>query len=175
MTVKRIGSINPSLISDRGELLKSFPFKERWTVPDKFGLEGVVDSEGIESTDSRGFAELKRVLSEVGLTPRKCRNYDSLGFIRVQGSARFHDDQGLGRIACCLIHHSDAVRYSDDGYRARLYPDHMPQLATLNDFLDIDIGDVFVFNANKYHAWINNGVSVLAQITVKSGAGLCKQ
>jgi hypothetical protein len=167
MTVKRIGSINPSLISDRCELLKSFPFKERWTVPDSFGLEGVVDSEDIESTDSRGFAELKRVLSEVGLTLRKCRNYDSLGFIRVQGSARFHDDQGLGHIACCLIHHSDVFRYSDKSYRARLYPDNMPQLATLNDFLDIDIGDVFVFNANKYHAWINNGVSVLAQITVK--------
>lgn len=167
MTIKRIGSIDHSLIIDRNELFKSFPFNGRWTTPDRFGLEGVVDSEGVESGDPRGFIELKRILSTVGLIPRKCRHYDSIGFIRVQGSAKFQDDQGLGHIACCLIHHSDVFRYSDKSYRARLYPDNMPQLATLNDFLDIDIGDVFVFNANKYHAWINNGVSVLAQITVK--------
>jgi hypothetical protein len=171
MTATRIGSVDQSLIKDVDTVIRSFAFNERWTKPDKFGLEGIIDNHPV-SVEVPGIKEVKRVLSEAYFKPRKCRGYESVSVTRVQGSARFHDDQGYGCVASCLIYHSSSVVHTFDAYRhpkgaPHIYEDSRPQLVTLKDFLDIDLGDIFVFNANRYHAWINNGISILAQLTVK--------
>lgn len=160
MTVKTIGTIPLELVSPVA-VDKSFGFPKNWK-KSCYSYDGVVDNEDWDKS-TPGFSRVVSIVERAGYRRRQCRGYGEVSFARVQGSAKFHEDRGYGLVASCLIWHSE----TDGRHDAikRLY-DNEPELITLKGFVSVDVGDVFIFNADNYHAWLNNGISILAQITI---------
>lgn len=76
------------------------------------------------------------------------------------GSARPHIDGGMGLTAGVLVAIGDLSRSLPD---ESFYPDQQQCiLAAGGDFLPIGVGDAFIFNADKEHAWIANCRWVIA-------------
>lgn len=112
--------------------------------------KGLVDSQFINGWDSAPFYWWLR---QCGYRPRNCDKYNDLTLAFVNGSAGWHDDPGLGLVACWLVHSGND-------------PADNAQLITRYGGLDIWQGDLCVFNANKGHAWLSNDVCVMVMATI---------
>lgn len=103
-----------------------------------------------------GGAGLDRFFDHVkkcGYKQRDCRRYSPLTFTYVNGSARWHDDPGFGPVVCWLLYTENPL-----GIDAQLITRHGP--------LDMRVGDLCIFDANKPHAWLSNGICVMLMMTV---------
>jgi len=92
-------------------------------------------------------------LERCGYRRRQCHRYATLSFTYVNGSARWHDDPGFGPVVCWLLYTENPL-----GCDAQLITRHGP--------LDMRVGDLCIFDANKPHAWLSNGICVMLMMTV---------
>lgn len=70
------------------------------------------------------------------------------------GSIGWHNDPGIGKVATLLL------------YESKLY-DEPAALITKHGVLYVKPGDIFVFDANQFHAWLSNSLCIFAQACVK--------
>lgn len=99
------------------------------------------------------------VAEENGFFPRKVRLYGSRDIIAVRGSIDYHTDDGLG-FCCSLLAWADPLANDGIAYG------RAASLAGPSRSIDVEVGDVFVFDGNRPHAWISNCNCILAQLTV---------
>lgn len=92
-------------------------------------------------------------LERCGYRRRQCYRYATLSFTYVNGSARWHDDPGFGHVVCWLLYTENPARID-------------AQLITRHGPLDMRVGDLCIFDANKPHAWLSNGICVMLMMTV---------
>jgi hypothetical protein len=99
------------------------------------------------------------VAEENGFFPKEIRFYGSRDIIAVRGSVDYHTDDGLG---LCLSLLAWADPLVDDGvaFGSAAF------LAGPTKSVSVDVGDIFVFDGNRHHAWISNCNCILAQLTV---------
>jgi len=92
-------------------------------------------------------------LERCGYRRRQCHRYATLSLTYVNGSARWHNDPSLGPVVCWLLYTGNPL-----GIDAQLITRHGP--------LDMRVGDLCIFDANKPHAWLSNGICVMLMMTV---------
>lgn len=107
------------------------------------------------------FDRLEAFLNTKGYTIRKSLNYyASCSLTYVSGCIEWHDDLGYGISASVLLYQNKRKGY-----------DNFCQLLTRHGGLSLRIGDVFVFDASKKHAWLSNVDCLLAMMTIKKVRG----
>jgi len=120
--------------------------------------EGMVEVGLVESytasLEEWDFPALARLANAAGYLPCKADLYASVNFLPCNGSIKWHTDPGSGVNVACLVNHDSSI-----------YP--LPELITKYGALEVNPGDVFVFNTNQGHAWLSHDLCVLASITVK--------
>ena len=114
---------------------------------------GEVDSISA-SIDEWSFPALVKLAAAAGYVPHDAQMYASVNFLPVNGSIKWHTDIGSGINVACLA-------VSED------YLGGLPELITRHGAQELRHGDVFVFDADKGHAWIANDFCVLASITAR--------
>lgn len=113
--------------------------------------EGDVDARG---TDPKNLAMLVHVADRAGYSlATRLSVYPAAAYLAANGSIKTHTDKSSGLNVACLI---AAEKHWDK-----------PELLTRHGALEIDLGDVFVFNADLPHAWLSNDFCVLSSIQVK--------
>ena len=117
------------------------------------GEPGEVDSISA-SLNEWSFPALVRLAAAAGFVPRDCQIYAPVNFLSVNSSVKWHTDPGSGINVACLA-------LSDD------YLGSLPELITRHGALELRCGDVFVFDADKGHAWVSNEFCVLANIATR--------
>lgn len=75
-------------------------------------------------------------------------------FLPLNGSVGCHVDEAFYGITIACLAYYDVFC-------------EMPQLVTRLGWLDLKQGDVFIFDATKWHGWISNGECLLALINVR--------
>jgi hypothetical protein len=120
---------------------------------------GEIDPIALES-DHEVAQELEKLAFAYGLKPREPRRYTGRCLLPLALSTGWHVDEGLGDVLCWMLA-NEALEGIDDMNR--------PQLITRSAVLEIDRGDVFVFNANTGHAWVSNSSCLIAQVPVSKG------
>lgn len=73
-------------------------------------------------------------------------------------STGWHNDKGLGHVLSWILCYKDFEGICELS---------SAQLITRNAVLDLNVGDVFVFNADVGHAWLSNSMYLMAQMPVK--------
>lgn len=100
---------------------------------------------------------INTIADEYELKYRDISLYTGTCVLPLACSTGWHTDNGLGLLLNWLIGLRDIDGFVD---LAR------PQLVTRNTVLDLEVGDIFVFNANVGHAWISNSACLLVQMPV---------
>ena len=79
--------------------------------------------------------------------------YFNYSYDIINGAICWHTDPGLGKVALALLNngHNDICGC---------------QLITKHGALNVNQGDVIVFNADEKHAWISNSWCIVATVTV---------
>jgi hypothetical protein len=143
--------MKPAIIGKIPKFKLHKSFKADWV--NKVG-PGEVDSI-TACIDEWSFPKLVKLAAAAGYVPHDAQIYASVNFLPVNGSIKWHTDTGSGINVACLAVLED---YSLGA---------LPELITRHGAQELRQGDVFVFNADKGHAWISNDFSVLASITVR--------
>lgn len=103
------------------------------------------------------FDRLETFLNTKRYTFRKSlSHYPSCSLTYVTKCIGWHDDPGHGMCASVLLYQNK-----------RKGRDNFCQLLTRHGGLSLTVGDVFVFDANKGHAWLSNVDCLLAMMTIK--------
>lgn len=106
---------------------------------------------------------LKHVINRAGyrvmLDGSRCRPYDPWSYVTGMGSAFYHSDPGMGLQAAVLV---AALPLTRGGYR-----DSSCQFTSRGEWLDCQVGTVFVFNGDHHHAWIANCRWTLATHSIR--------
>ena len=97
--------------------------------------------------------------THANLKYKPCTHYSSPSILLLKGSVGMHDDHGMGLLLNWVLKVNNLSRSP--------WSSHGPELITKQGCLEIREGDVFVFDANKDHAWLSNDRCLLAQVTVK--------
>lgn len=82
------------------------------------------------------------------------------------GSIFTHDDPGMGLAAAVLVHTSDLSSRLINDSSAWNQPGDCELIAD-GSVLPVAIGDVFIFNADRHHAWLANCRWVLATHAIR--------
>lgn len=116
---------------------------------------------------------LNKTIKGYSLKQRDCLHYLPRSYVALRGSIGVHDDPGFGLVVNWLIaqrplpflgnenHLGKEVWAGDDRYF-----DDRVQLISDGESLSLLPGDIFVFDADKPHAWISNYDCLLIQSTV---------
>ena len=95
---------------------------------------------------------LKHVINRAGyrvmLDNSRCHPYDPWEYAAGMGSAFYHNDTGMGLQAAVMV---AALPLTRGGYC-----DSSCQFTSRGQWLDCQVGTVFVFNGDHDHAWIAN-------------------
>tara|TARA_S200002703_G_scaffold38799_2_gene34033 strand:+ start:4786 stop:5301 length:516 start_codon:yes stop_codon:yes gene_type:complete len=114
-------------------------------------FEGGIDSMPMRKDDPIRDA-LKHALKPAGyrvmLDNSRCHPYDPWCYVTGMGSAFYHNDTGMGLQAAVLV---AALPLTRGGYC-----DSSCQFTSRGQWLDCQVGTVFVFNGDHDHAWIAN-------------------
>jgi hypothetical protein len=86
--------------------------------------------------------------------------YSSLSLTSCKGSVDPHDDPGLGLSALWFIHRKP-LHKSQQGLH------EPPVLYGGRQWLDVRLGEIIVFDANKEHAWLSNYHCSMIMQTIK--------
>ena len=96
--------------------------------------------------------ELKHVINRAGycvmLDNSRCHPYDPWEYAAGMGSAFYHNDAGMGLQAAVMV---AALPLTRGGYC-----DSSCQFTSRGQWLDCQVGTVFVFNGDHDHAWLAN-------------------
>ena len=114
---------------------------------------GLQDTYNLNTSPNRIGATLKELAHSWGHKPRVSRIDGEGSFVPINRSVGWHTDPGLGTLLSWLVWATSTESPT-------------PQLITSHGGLFIRKGDIFIFNANKGHAWFSNTRCVLAQIPV---------
>lgn len=110
--------------------------------------------------------KLLNYLKGFGYSYRQCKSYSDVSILNLSGSVLPHTDRGLGLIANWLFYQKDLDNFEDHGKSLKTYNDRSI-LVTKRKNLELSVGDVFIFNGDKEHAWMSNFHCTLIQVTVK--------
>jgi hypothetical protein len=137
-----------------GSCLYEDPEGLEWlrTMAHQEGKNDIQNTYKLNTFPNRIGATLKELAHSWGYKPRVSRIDGKGAFVPISGSAGWHTDPGLGTLLSWVVWATPAK--------------NPPQLITSHGGLFVDKGDIFVFNANKGHAWISNTCCVMAQIPV---------
>jgi hypothetical protein len=109
---------------------------------------------------------LKHVINRAGyrvmLDNSRCHPYDPWEYATGMGSVLYHDDLGMGLQAAVLV---AALPLTRGGYC-----DSSCQFTSRGQWLDCQVGTVFVFNGDHDHAWIANCRWCLATHSIRRTA-----
>jgi hypothetical protein len=115
---------------------------------------GTIDSEGF-SKDEHCFPRLLEHLDRYGYSFRSFKTYYApITYTWVKGSACEHTDPGFGKVAGWLIY-DKRINYNP------------PELMTRHGSTPVRVGDIVIFNSDLPHAWLSNGVCILAMVQIK--------
>ena len=107
--------------------------------------------------------ELKHVINRAGyrvmLDNSRCHPYDPWSYVTGMGSAFYHNDTGMGLQAAVMV---AALPLKRSGYC-----ESTCQFTSRGQWLDCQVGTVFVFNGDHDHAWIANCRWCLATHSVR--------
>jgi len=120
---------------------------------------GEVEPETVE-IENEFIKELLRLgLTHANLKHNPYTLYSSPSILLLNGSVGMHNDNGMGLLLNWVLKVNNLSRsqWSSNG----------PELITKQECLKISEGDVFVFDANKDHAWLSNNMCLLAHVTVE--------
>jgi hypothetical protein len=84
-------------------------------------------------------------------------------FTTLKGSSSWHTDEGLGLLLNWMVYYDRHSFQIASGLR---FPTLITEDCSLNA-VEIGLGDVFVFNANRGHAWVSNWDCAFLQIPVQ--------
>jgi len=105
------------------------------------------------------YKRLQAFAEDNGYKLSQVRLYNSSSILPLCGSVGMHDDEGMGLLMSWIVHYEElSESFNSYDYMQLVYP---------GGALDLKLGDVFVFNADKPHAWISNSRCVLIQLAVK--------
>lgn len=107
--------------------------------------------------DNEWISSLLRAGEPHRLKYKRQSAYTGCCFLPLYLSTVYHADAGLGLVLNWLIDVSSFC-----GHRTSF----SPQIAVQGKSLDLDVGDVFIFNANLDHCWISNHRCMLVQVPV---------
>ena len=88
-----------------------------------------------------------------GYRKRECEKYASLTLTYANDSCRWHTDPGLGVVAGWLVYSENDIFFD-------------AELITRHGNLPLRENDLFIFDADKGHAWISEGLCILVMATV---------
>lgn len=117
---------------------------------------GDVDPIGLYN-DHPLIVKLLDIAGRNGFRYRKQVAYTGPCLLPLYGSIGVHDDPGLGYVLNWVIDIQDFFG---------LQCGQAPQIVARDSFIEVKIGSLFVFNANRSHSWISNQACILAQIPV---------
>ena len=144
--MKSIGTLKPpSLPTAKGFV------GDRFLVQDNKMNVGEVYTAGIqEELRSKTLAGFFRALTSNGYTTRNSQWYDSLSLTYCKGSVQLHTDPQFGLAALWLVSvkalHKDQQSFEPD----------RPSFYSSKQWLDVRLGEIIIFDANKEHAWLSN-------------------
>ncbi len=147
MKAELLGWINPKLAG--------IPAKKLLEIERRSWL-GDVEPLDLETPSDCYQALLKHALQH-DLKPSPVPHYNDKCILPLAGSVGWHHDDGMGLLLSWLIHESQLSRKEHASDKQLIYP---------GGAIDVRVGDVFLFNANKGHAWYSNSRCTLAQMTV---------
>ena len=114
-------------------------------------LQGGINSMPMRKDDPIRDA-LKHAINRAGyrvmLDNSRCHPYDPWCYVTGMGSALYHNDPGMGLQAAVMV---AALPLTRGGYC-----DSICQFTSRGQWLDCQVGTVFVFNGDHDHAWIAN-------------------
>lgn len=120
---------------------------------------GEVDPYGLSEFDPAIQALLVFSNKLIRARPRKPPLFCMCSRLYLRGSTHLHEDGGMGWILNWLV--------SDQGLAGHEPCDHGPALYRKNaEPLYLGLGDVFIFNADKPHAWVSNNQCVVVQCAI---------
>ena len=102
-------------------------------------------------------SKLVEEIAHEGFKPRKVEWFGQCSILPLTGSVKSHKDAGFGLVINWVL---DAKPLDKSTF------DRKAELICGRESIEVDIGDIFVFNANATHAWIYNGTAILAQVAV---------
>ena len=102
---------------------------------------------------------LEQVAQESKLTLRDSAFYDMRSVMTIAGSVGRHEDPRLGLVLNWILEVKNLPGYEDSSWKPA-------QLIAGGKALDLREGDIFIFNADRPHAWVSNSVCTLLQIMV---------
>lgn len=150
----------PKILARTGPTKEDYMDKRYATLP---GFErlplGEVSPVARMTPESGLCQSLVAIAEENGFFPKQVSFYGSRDIIAVRGSVDYHVDDGLG-FCLSLLAWADPLTGDGIAYGPAA------SLAGPTKSVSVEVGDVFVFDGNRPHAWITNCNCILAQLTV---------
>lgn len=116
---------------------------------------------------------LSEAIKNHSFRQRDCFGYSPRSCVTLRGSVGMHDDPGFGLVVNWFIAQRSLPFLGEENYSAKgvwagddCYFADQVQLISNGKGLSLLPGDIFVFDANKPHAWISNYDCLLIQLTV---------
>ena len=145
--MKSIGILKPPPLS----AVKQCTGGDRFLVQDKnIGIGEVYTAEIKTDASLKLLSNFFQTLADNGYAKRYDSPYNSLSLTYCKGSIQPHDDPRYGLVALWLVsvkqlHRIQHGFQSDD-----------PFFCSSNQWLDVRLGEIIVFDADKEHAWLSN-------------------
>ena len=153
--MKSIGTLKPpSLVTIKGLANDSFLTKDA-----NMSVGEVYTAEIDKEQPSNALADFFHVLVNSGYAIRESQF--SLSLTYCKGSVQPHDDKGYGLAALWLVSVKPLHKHQRE-----FYPEK-PLLYSSKQWLDVRLGEIIVFDADKEHAWLSNCHCSMIMQTVK--------
>ena len=144
--MKSIGILKPPPLSAIKECIN-----EGFFTPDKAMGVGEVYTAEIEIDASlKLLSNFFQTLADNGYAKRYNSPYNSLSLTYCKGSIQPHHDPGYGLVALWLVSVKQLHRIQS-GFQSE-----DPSLYGSRRWLDVRLGEIIVFDADKEHAWLSN-------------------
>ena len=156
--MKSLGTLKPPSLS----VIKSCTGGDRFLTPDRnMSVGEVYTTEILTDASSKLLSNFFQLLTRNGYAKRDSCRYYSLSLTSCKGSVDPHDDPGLGLAALWFVHRKP-LHKSQQGWLGE-----PPVLYGSRQWLDVRLGEIIVFDANKEHAWLSNYHCSMIMQTIK--------
>lgn len=155
--MKSIGILKPPPLSAIKHCVN-----ERFFTPDKtMGVGEVYNTEITRDASLKLLSNFFQTLADNGYAKRYGSPYNSLSLTYCKGSIQPHHDPDYGLVALWLVSVKQLHRIQS-GFQSE-----DPSLYGSRRWLDVRLGEIIVFDADKEHAWLSNYHCSMIMQTVK--------
>ena len=155
--MKSLGILKPPSLAT----IKSLADDRFLTKDANMSVGEVYTTEIDKEQSSNALADFCHVLVNNGYAIRESQLFASLSLTYCKGSVQPHDDKGFG-LAALWLASVKPLHKSQWGFEA-------PLLYSSKRWLDVRLGEIIVFDADKEHAWLSNYHCSMIMQTVKRG------